>query len=246
MKIAIISDVHGNAEALHAVMNDMNNLRIEKILCLGDMVGYGAYSSTCVEWIREISADIVCGNHEEVLCRPTEEIEAEMDEEALASIKYARNRMSREKMVFLRSLPRIIISPELGFTLAHDSVATERRGVYIDSENLLKQELTGCITHLCFLGHTHTPFVYGSASGFLNHKKGLLRLSPKERYVINVGSVGQSRDGDCRACYGILESGEKETTFSIRRIVYNIDATIDAMRLAGLGEFSCSRLYHGE
>ena len=246
MKIAVISDIHGNLEALEQVVKDIKNLHISSVICLGDVVGYGPHPAECLARVQSLTEIVLKGNHEQAVIGTTEEAHEEMKDLAFYAIEFTRTKLVASDIAYLDSLVISQILPEIDVTIAHGSTVPDRGWTYVEKESLIKQELQNCTTRFCLLGHTHVPLVYGNVHGLYKYLSDPLVLNGDEKYIINVGSVGQPRDGDCRASYGVLDIDNGLASFSLRRVFYNIQKTEDAMRKAKLNPILYERLYCGE
>ncbi len=246
MKIAIISDIHGNLEALNKVAEDIKKLGITMVFCLGDIVGYGPYPSQCLMQIRNLAKITLRGNHEQATTDTIEEAREAMKDLAFGAIEFTRTVLKDYEFEYLRTLPLIQVLPKINITLAHGSAVTDRGWTYVEKEELIKKELENCATRICVLGHTHIPLVYGSLHGLYKYLPDQLVLDNDQKYIVNVGSVGQPRDGDCRSSYGVITIDGDVTSFSLRRVFYDISKTENAMRAAKLDPILYERLYCGE
>ena len=246
MKIAVISDIHGNLEALKKVKLDIDRQGVTKILCLGDIVGYGPHPIECLNYVKSFADTILRGNHEQALIDTREMAQEALNDLAYGAIEFTRSKTSEIEIAYFKSLPVSVVMSELNLTIAHGSAILDKEWVYVDKESLIKQELKNLTTQVCLLGHTHSPLVYGSVKGLYKYLPELLVLDKDEKYIINVGSVGQPRDGDCRSSYGIIDINGEEISFSLQRVFYNIEKTENAMRAAKLNPFLYERLYCGD
>jgi predicted phosphodiesterase len=244
MKIGIISDIHGNWPALKATLKDMNRKKVDTIFCLGDVVGYGPNPLKCWKTIRRKARLIVKGNHEDGVCNP-KRAEEELTELAFAGIEYSRRILPKWAIDRIKELRPLAILTSLNVTLAHSSFSDPTAWEYIEESEEAEIELNALKTSIGFIGHTHIPFVYGSLHGLFEKLPDNLHLAVKEKYLINVGSVGQPRDGDCRASYGIIEMRGQEKFFSLERVFYDIEKTATAIRNSGLPKILAERLFQG-
>ncbi len=254
-KIAIISDIHSNLEALTRVIEDAryNQTTVNEICCLGDIVGYGPAPLQCVSEVFLYCSQgaIIRGNHEECVM-DFERLKDELNPFAKAGIVYTRSELLKsdridEKFHIFRNLPTRKSLTRFDITLAHGSYTEPSAWKYIYDEEAVAKEAEASPTHVLFLGHTHVPFVYSNVNGLYEGPFEEFVLPKDEKFVINVGSVGQPRDGDCRSAYGILEikdNGEK--TYTLRRVFYDIQKTADAIMKAGLPIELAERLFRGE
>jgi len=249
LRVAIISDVHGNLVALKAVKKDIDQLGVDMVYCLGDIVGYGPQPNECLDLTREICQVIVTGNHERLTCDLTGEQKKidDISQLAIIGIEYTLKTISNDNLRFLETLPVRCVDEELSMALAHGSFVKSDPWFYTDTEEAVTNELSQLETNLCLLGHSHVPFVFGSK---VKHYKTLpsdMLLRDYQKYLINVGSVGQPRDGDCRACYGLLEfCDDGRILYNLRRVFYQIPEAEEAFRKTKLPPWLAERLYMGE
>lgn len=250
MRIAIISDIHSNLGALRVVLQDMIDEGAEQVLCLGDIIGYFAHPPECLNMLLQFSLPVyfIQGNHERLL-RDECLDEDDLSEMAFAGILYANRRLDDKQCGFLRGLPRARFFSDWGVAISHDTFTYPGNGKYVlycgeaDGEELCYMQLQALPEQfqVGFLGHIHIPYFYEKVPG-KRRADYLEDICDKElpllqgaRYIINPGSVGQPRDHDNRASYGLLDLGEKSRTFRLRRLHYNLDASIqsiDRMELA--------------
>jgi len=238
--IALISDVHGNIDALHMVLADMRERGATEILCLGDIVGYGAAPSECVELVRSHCSIVVTGNHDQLA---SEGGEHEYTERVAAGIRYARATLTSEEMDWLRALP--LVEQTHGFTVVHASLARPEAFSYLDTDDEALFHFRRQITPLCFIGHTHIPCIAldGRVIDWRFPDEEPIRFRQSHRYAVNVGSVGQPRDGDPRACYALFDT--EAQVFTLRRIPYDIKKAQSRIREARLPWENAVRLALG-
>ncbi|HEY3247994.1 MAG TPA: metallophosphoesterase family protein [bacterium] len=240
MKYAILSDIHGNLEALTAVLADVDARHPDAVFCLGDFVGYGPDPNACVARLRPILAGAVAGNHD--LAALGDLDISVFNPLAQAAILWTREQMTPETRAFLRSLPERIERD--GFVAVHGSMRDPIEE-YIFEASTAEESFRAGAFHVCAVGHTHVPAVFthqsdGVRAGVLAPEH-LLHLDPATRYILNVGSVGQPRDGDPRAAYVWLE----DDTARLLRIDYPLARTQEKMIAAGLPPALAERLAYG-
>lgn len=242
MKVAVISDIHSNLEALEAVLRDIAKQGVDEIVCLGDVVGYGADPGPCVDRIRALRCPVLLGNHDEGAGSPAS-LEG-YSALALAGIAYSRTHLTREQKRWLASRPRTLKSR--GTHFVHSSLHEPREWHYVTDElaaefNFLVQKLP-----VCFHGHTHVPCIWERETDGLRLETcpRQRRLRAESRYLINCGSVGQPRDRNPRASYALWSPVEQQVVF--RRVPYDIDTAQAKIRAAGLPEQLARRLEQGK
>ena len=246
MKVAILSDIHGNLEALKTVLADISGMGVNRIYCLGDIVGYGPYPSECLELIRRYATVIIGGNHEEMTCNFIEWQTKLINFAALKGIEHALKNLSTEQLDFLKRLSDKMDLTDLDMTLVHGGFAQPHRWGYIDLWQEAKEHLTFFSSKTGVCGHTHKPFLFIPCYDefFRKSVEGIV-FDRNERVIVNVGSVGQPRDGDPRASYGLFEYTDKSVSLSIIRLAYDIEKTVKAIKDAQLPERTGQRLFEG-
>jgi diadenosine tetraphosphatase ApaH/serine/threonine PP2A family protein phosphatase len=229
---AIISDVHGNLEALEAVLDDMRAQGVEELYCLGDTVGYGPNPCECLDVLMHCQV-MLLGNHEEAVRDKPEDFTPE----AAVAARWTQQKLKEvleegddpeERFEFLDSLPQTFEEGDSLFV--HGSPRDPTREYIYPHEigdGVKMWDVFRRFDRCCFVGHTHLPGIFVEAFKFFRPQdiKDVYPLG-KGKVLCNVGSVGQPRDGDWRACYVLLD--DKKIRF--RRVEYNIDATIKKMK----------------
>ncbi|MCZ6676109.1 MAG: metallophosphoesterase family protein [Candidatus Poribacteria bacterium] len=244
MRYFVFSDVHANLEAFDAVLSAAAEVDIDRIIFLGDIVGYGARPNEVVDRLRQLSPHaIVRGNHDKVVAG----IEDGSDFQPVArmSAMWARRQMSTDNAAYLQRLPQGPMTLDEGIEISHGSPDDE--DFYILSGRSARPILRRSRSWIMFYGHTHVPMIYSTESKFSQSYPEsddfCYALSQKSRYLINPGSVGQPRDLNPKASFAILDTGENR--IQIRRIGYDIRAAQDSICEAGLPEWHANRLAIG-
>ncbi len=251
--IAFISDIHGNLAALHAVLADIDALgTVDRVICLGDVVGYGPQPVECLELVAERCKLILMGNHEHALINGAYGFHAA----AKRAIDWTREQFQQvspapRRKALLELISSLPIRHELSdVLLVHGSPRDPvmeyvlESDLWEGSDNGKMAEIFAGFPRLCFVGHTHRPGVFTADHCFLpaNELPDGFIVSDG-RYLINIGSVGQPRDRDPRACYALF-SGE---AVYWRRLNYDISATAAAVKASGgLDQRFADRLFRGE
>jgi diadenosine tetraphosphatase ApaH/serine/threonine PP2A family protein phosphatase len=230
--IGIISDIHGNLEALEAALKSLERHQIEKIYCLGDVVGYGANPGECLELVRQQSEIILMGNHDAAVAGQ-ESLEY-FNERAQAAVIWTKRVITAEQLEVLRGLPMEATLEDIHFV--HSAPQQPRAWDYIFSPYDARAQFAFVRGRVCFVGHSHVPGLY--------RELGLEKGGGHERSIINVGSVGQPRDGDPRLCYVIYDSEAHQTQFI--REEYDIESAAAKILEAGLPRALADRLYYGQ
>lgn len=232
MRLAIISDIHGNLEALTAVLQDTDRRSVDEVICLGDIVGYGPDPAACLDIIRRRKIRSLMGNHDQAVFDP--DLRTTFSSTARTAIEWTAPRLDDADHTFLRSLP--LVEERHGLTLVHASPRNPEDYDYILDDVDASRHFGSFETPLCFVGHTHQPEIFREDLGPRIVQAG-------SRCIVNVGSVGQPRDGDARAGYGILDPGA--VTFEFVRVAYDIPATTEKIYKAGLPAQLAERLVLG-
>ncbi len=240
MRYGFISDIHSNLEALQAVLTDLTNRSVARLICLGDIVGYGPKPNECVALVREKSDYVLLGNHDAGAIGKTEIQNFTLN--ARAALEWTREVLTPENYRYLSELPMKIILDDM--TLVHATPGHPEAWEYLADAHDAEPNFEAFRTHLCFVGHSHVPIAFcKEGSRFWAIRDQQLLIQPEIRYIINVGSVGQPRDGDPRACYGVYDT--QTAVFEYFRVPYNITKTQSDMQKARLPDFLIRRLAVG-
>ncbi len=242
MRVLVVADLHGNLAALEAVLAAAGP--VDRVWCLGDIVGYGPRPRECVERVRELAGPAcVLGNHDAV-CIGRLPLDG-FNPVARFALQWTMLQLEPEHRAYLESLPERLVLEEV--TLVHGSLRAPL-WEYLFTPEQARATFALLRTRLCFFGHTHVPFVLseaGAARGEppLRPDDGMVFELREGRFLVNPGSVGQPRDGDPRAAFAIWEPDAQRLTF--RRVPYNIEAVQAEMAAAGLPRLLIERLALG-
>src|SRR5947209_12265342 len=239
MRFAIFSDIHANLEALEAVLADAHKRKCTHFVCLGDVVGYNANPHECVERIRKLDCPIVKGNHDEQAS--LSESSSDFNELAERAIKWTRDNLTEEEKQWLRQLP--LQRQVRDFTIVHATLDTPAQWGYVFNNLDAAASFTYQHTSVCFFGHTHVPMAFIRDDGVKRVRLEQLRIDPAKKHFINVGSVGQPRDGDWRAAYCIYDVDANDV--EQRRVPYDVETAQEKMIKAGLPPLLAKRLAIG-
>lgn len=242
-QIALISDIHGNIDALENVLSDIDQQGITEILCLGDIVGYGAAPAECLRLVRERCSHTVKGNHDHYA--QYDVVILGMSERVAGGILHAQQALTDEEKQWIRSLP---LSAEVGaITIVHATLHMPDSFEYLKGRTDFLRHFEKQRTPVSFFGHTHKPeiaLLKGDLDvGFGIPGEGEVLLDRARACAINVGSVGQPRDGSTRATYGIYDP--EQHSFTLRRVSYDIQKAAQRILDAGLPEENALRLFKG-
>ena len=240
MRFAIFSDIHANLEALEAAHADARARRCTHFVCLGDVVGYNANPRECIARVRELGCPVVKGNHdEEATLSASSERFNELAERA---IQWTRDNLGDQDKEWLRSLP--LQKQVHHFTIVHATLDTPGQWGYVFNTLDAVASFTYQRTAVCFFGHTHVPMVFiRGQSGVRQERKEHIRIEPGRKYFINVGSVGQPRDGNWRAAYCIYDI--ESNLVELLRVKYDLATAQKKIAEAGLPQPLAERLAIG-
>lgn len=239
-KYAILGDVHGNWEALSVVLQDAQELGVESYVCVGDVVGYNADPAKCLDKIREINCVVVRGNHDHYCSH--EECLEDFHPLAARVVDWTRSQLDKEGIEFLRKM-RLSMKVD-GFTVVHSTLDMPEKWGYVFDCLEADANFNYQSTSVCFHGHTHVPVAYVKRGMTDRIEYGKIRIVLGQKYFINVGSVGQPRDGNPRAAYAFYDAEKREV--ELRRLEYDIRKTQEKIREAGLPERLARRLQIGK
>ena len=241
MTTALISDIHGNLEALEAVLAEIKARRPKRVFCLGDVVGYGASPNECLAKVRKECELVLLGNHDAAASGGPEA--ARFNIYARVAAEWTAKTLTRENREFLQRLP--LTSSQGSAFLVHASPACPRDWEYLLDRFDAEPQFHYFTEPICFIGHTHQPAVYmADPSGTKSLPTSNVTLEPDRRYIVNVGSVGQPRDHDPRACFVLYN--EAAGVVEYVRVPYNIEGAQAKIRAAQLPEVLAARLATGE
>ena len=241
MRLGLISDIHANLEALEAVLEDMKKHKVDKIFCLGDVIGYGCDPIECLRLVNETCELKLMGNHEFAAMglMPSEHL----NEIARESLAWTRQKIGDREMAIISDFELDATFEDI--RLVHASPYEPENWHYVLSTREALVSFECFFEKICFLGHTHIPVIFSlSPQGRLRQTAGHDFLPDDEnRYLINIGSVGQPRDNDPRACYVIFDTEEWSVTFN--RVDYDISRTQEKMSRAKIPAMLIDRLSTG-
>jgi len=240
LRYALISDIHANIEALTVVLEKIDALRADEIVCLGDVVGYNATPNECIDILRKRNIVTLCGNHDAVACGLEEPWG--FNPIALAAALWTREALTEQNLRWLQCLPDSKLFDN--FLAVHG--APGNRNTYLFSwEDIFVHIpfLEEQHRSLCFFGPTHCPGIFSTDGVYTVDSDSRFALGEGKRFFINPGSVGQPRDSDPRAAFGLLDTETRE--FEQVRVSYPIKQAADRIIAAGLPHFLSERLYLG-
>jgi predicted phosphodiesterase len=240
MIYGVFSDIHSNLEALETVLLFLRDKKVERYICAGDVVGYGPNPNECVDLIKTLEGlDIVVGNHDLAACGLKET--ALFNEYAQKALAWTSQNLTQDHQIYLSELPRSLVLDDLSVVHGSPRQPTDE---YLMNYSQYKENLPLLKSVATFTGHTHIPFVISSDIIRTLLGKTEISLNTANKYVINVGSVGQPRDSDPRAACGIFDPDKM--LFQMFRLEYDVERTQEKMRKLRLPGFLIERLTWGK
>mgnify|MGYP000896378491 FL=1 len=232
MKVAIISDIHANLEALTAVTENIHAQNISSIYALGDIVGYGIDPYNCIAYLKQHNISSVQGNHDYMAA--TNKYPSTISSMAKNSLEWTHKSLSKKSKQRLLNLPLVHkVTDQL--VLTHASLYEPEKWHYLngDDEKTIHNHFTGQMSSLCCVGHTHIPKIIKKNSQnqrIHNLTQESNKLELNQQYIINPGSVGFSRDLDYRASYATIELDDKYAQVNFHRIDYDRSTTLKKLK----------------
>jgi predicted phosphodiesterase len=240
MRYAVIADIHANLEALEVVLADTKEQKCTHYCCVGDVVGYNANPKECLDIVRSMGMPVVKGNHDEY-CSSEEDLEG-FNPHAAEAVNWTRKQLSKEDREWLRELKyvRLVAS----FSMVHATLDGPQRWGYVFDKLAAAASFTYQNTAVCFFGHTHVPVAFVRDSVVRGGTYSKFRVEPGKKYFVNVGAVGQPRDGNPKAGYVVYDLDEG--TIELRRLDYDIAKSQKKITEAGLPQRLADRLALGK
>jgi len=241
-RIGVISDIHGNLHALEATLEALRELEVERIVCCGDLVGYGAHPNEVIERIRSENIPAIAGNHDHAALLLTDI--SYFNQVAKEAVLWTKKVLTEENTEWLRALPLSIKDEEDDVLFVHASPKDPGEWNYIITMGDARINFNYYTETVCFIGHSHQPFIIENNDGSL-HCSTRPEIDVKEacRYLVNVGSVGQPRDRKSKPCFVVYDLEKK--LIEIKRTNYDVAAAQRAIIEAGLPRELAERLEYG-
>jgi predicted phosphodiesterase len=242
MRYAIISDIHGNVDALQTVLADIEKQSVDMIICLGDIVGYYPNPEQCVELVKENVTYAVAGNHDYAATGRIDT--SNFTYYAFAAMEWTKRNLSASAKEYLASLPLTLELENMFFS--HSSPSNPQDFIYVfpDSEVAIFEAFSSLVHTLNFIGHTHWPSIMlQDDDKIMLYTDHNVEIAEAHRYLINVGSVGQPRNFDPRCCYAIYDNIESRVW--LRHVIYDFTITQKKVIENNLPIFLAERLQKG-
>ncbi len=242
LRTAILTDIHANLPALEAVLDRCAELGVDRYVCLGDTVGYGAQPNECCEIVRECASFSLLGNHDAAVAgrmRYDDYYDA-----AREALDWTRDHISRSNRGWLSSLPYTTREGPFGY--CHGSPLEPEQFEYLFHQEHVEElvPILDDLAELTVVGHSHLPRAFAAGlGGARDVYSDEVPLTPGYKYIMSVGSVGQPRDGDPRACFAIVD--DEARTFTFARVTYDIRKAANLIESAGLSTHFARRLFAG-
>ncbi len=238
MKIVVLSDIHSNLAALRTALDYIVRLKPDKIVCLGDIVGYGPRPNECVELIQQHCQIYLMGNHDHAVLGLTDTYH--FNQYAREAINWTRRALTIQNKAFLENLAFFHSESEILYV--HSTPVQPEEWHYILSEYEARQYMQDIKQRLCFIGHSHIPVVFSSADS-AKYREEFDVSDKNKKFIINVGSIGQPRDGDARLCFVVYDTEKQKIKYI--RLEYSIKETYQEILENKLPPFLAMRLFTG-
>lgn len=239
MRYALVSDIHGNLEALTAVLAEIEKENTDSLICLGDVIGYGANPEECAQIIREKADVCIMGNHEAAVVGALDI--NYFTPYARAAALWTQSHVSEETVKWAYDLP--LAGKVDNFTVVHGSLYQPEMFNYVQTIADAEYNFNAMETPLLFLGHSHQPMAFFNTTPMTYTLGPDIDLDFKEKNIVNIGSVGQPRDENPLAAFAVYDSESK--LVQLHRVQYNVNAAAEKIIKAGLPEALAMRLSVG-
>jgi len=244
MKYGIFSDVHANLEAFNAVVAALKNEDLDGYVFLGDIVGYGADPKKCLELLRELidksNCQCIAGNHDHAVCGLTDT--THYNKNAKISIEWTEEQLDDDEIDFLLQIP--LMYENESFAAVHANLIAPKDWGYILDIDDAHENFKKLKQQICFIGHSHFPIIFVQSKGVEVVYEEVIPIKSDEKIIVNVGSVGQPRDGNPKASFALLDLDRH--VVEIRRIDYDIESAQKKIIKAGLPSELAGRLSIGK
>jgi len=250
VRLLLLSDIHANGVALQAVMKDAWTRKFDRVISLGDALGYGPRPREVLDTLRDLDATCILGNHEDLMLRLIHSSDARSDGIVTQALEWQRNLLSKRDVAELHQWVDGIDDPQVGARYRHGTPTS--LDDYSDSVTAARDIFANWLGRLGFVGHTHIPGVYATLNApvgeWIKYQAfqdgGSYMVPPSARVILNPGSVGQPRDGNPQASYAIFDTARNN--FQVYRVPYDIAQTQAQILEAGLPEVLAARLSIGK
>jgi predicted phosphodiesterase len=245
MRLAVFADIHANYEALQAVVNDFQEQQIDRYICLGDLIGYGANPNECIDLVRSLpNVIVILGNHDAAVTWETTPYG--MSKEAQQVIFWSMDTLTEKNLSFIKDLEPTRVMGEMIFS--HANPYNPKAWRYVNCRKYAARTFAKTRERLVFIGHTHKPMVI-TRKNFLQmsfeepEPATVYTVTSRQRQIYNCGSVGQPRDGHPLACYLIYDTRTQQLIY--RRVAFDHRKPAAKILAAGLPAYLAKRLEKG-
>lgn len=240
MRYGIFSDIHSNLEAFESVLKALKSEKVDAYICAGDIVGYGADPFDCIRLTKELTSKIVCGNHDRASVGLFDV--SYFNDYAREAVRWTSGVLGSNEKAYLKGLK--LSHEERDLAVVHGSLDEPEKFRYVTDLYSASQTFFLMRKKLLFIGHSHSPVIFTKSGERISFgKPGKLKLDKRASYIVNVGSVGQPRDGDPRACYVVYDSDSANV--DTKRIPYDIMKAQAKIVKAGLSPYLAERIGMG-
>lgn len=242
MLVAVLGDIHSNLPALEEVLKLVKQEKVDKILCTGDIVGYGPYPAECIELVQDNNIIVVAGNHDYAVAGLLDN--TFFTDDAKEVLEFTKGELTDSENLFLQNL--VLMRNEESVNIVHSSFLHPELFEYVFEHSDLVENFLNLNTQVGFFGHTHFFKIYATSSNDTDSYVEINQnsfLFGDEKILVNSGSVGQPRDGNTDTGYVILDTAKKMIT--IKRIPYDYNKTIQEMKHKNFPERLIERLLLG-
>ncbi len=241
MKLGIFGDIHANLPALEAVYATLKKEKCHKLVSTGDIVGYGPHPCECIDFMMKHKIESVCGNHDEYTLLGSKGVQINKD--ARAVIEWTRSIIEYKHLKWLSELPNKI--KIAGVEIIHASHIPTKKWAYLINEENISKSFEFQQSKVSFSGHTHLPMIATHIDGFDDKIRPLksCKLYGGDKFMINVGSVGQPRDKNRKSCAVTYDTKTRE--IKVFRVAYDQSTVLESMKELGFSNFLINRLKKG-
>lgn len=240
MRFAFFGDIHGNLEALTAVVERIQSLGVDRTICMGDIIGYGANPEECAKIVRDLDSITVAGNHDHAAIGRLDI--SYFNQYARDAAIWTANHISQETKDWVDGLP--LVQQYEDFTVVHGSLQNPELFNYVQTLKDAEFNFQAMKSRILFLGHSHQPLAFFDTDPLTYTLDAEIPLDPEVKTIVNVGSVGQPRDEDPRSCFALYDQEKK--VIELHRVEYDIGAASKKIVEAGLPEALALRLSLGK
>ena len=241
MRYAILGDIHANLEALESVLARLEQEKPDRYICVGDIVGYGADPSACIKKIKGLKDCLTTGGNHDYATADIVNTDF-FNQYARESIRWTKQQLALDEIKFLFQLK--LVQRVSDITIVHSSPYRPEIFDYLQASYDIQLGFNNLETPLCFIGHSHAPAAFSSQNGVISYiTEPYIQVNHNDKFIINVGSIGQPRDNNPAAAYAIYD--EEACEVCIKRVEYDVQKAADKIIQARLPNVLAKRLSCG-